>query len=107
MESLHPDADRSLREMAGRLERIAAGGPFGAQIAHLVTRRYRDALGNHPDEQIREHQWRNFFVALHTFLVLHGSNGSRDLSILHSLLDENSDIIQRDGSRSTTALVGT
>ena len=105
MESLHVDAERSLREVAGRLQRIAAQGPYGIQIAHMVTRRYRDALENHPDEQIRTDQWRDFFMALHAFLALHTARKSQDFSTLRSLLDENLDILPRSQSQLANALV--
>lgn len=92
-EDLDPDAAASLREVAGRLQRIASGGEYGIRIAHMVARRYRDALGNHPDPQVREQQWREFFVALHVFLLLHASMPSRDTTVLRSLIDENADLL--------------
>lgn len=87
------EAAGSFRQMAGRLERIAAHGPHGVRIAHFVTRRYGDALANHPDPQVREQQWREFFVALHSFLMLHSRDQSRDVLILQSILDENADLL--------------
>lgn len=53
-EDLDPEAAASLREMPGRLQRIAAGGSYGIRIAHMVTRRYGDALANHFDPHVRE-----------------------------------------------------
>ena len=89
-----PDAAASLREMAGRLQRIASGRTYGIRIAHMVARRYCDALGNNPDPQVREQQWREFFVTLHLFLLLqYASTPTRDAAVLRSLISENADLL--------------
>ena len=90
---LGPDETASLAELGKLLQRVASRGPFGDFAADVVARRYRDALGNHGDEELRAEQWRDFILALHTFVTLHVSGHRDDILTLRSIVFENGDLL--------------
>ena len=90
---LGPDETLSFAELDSRLQRVASRGPFGQFSADVVARRYRDALGYDGDDQLRLDRWRDFVVALKTFLVLHVSSQHDDIHILRSIVLENADLL--------------
>lgn len=90
---LGPDETASLAELGKLLQRVALRGPFGEFAADVVARRYRDGLGNHTDEKERSERWRDFILALHTFVTLHVSGQRDDILILRSIVLENADLL--------------
>lgn len=89
---LDRDAEASYRDMLHRLQRIARHGPCGLRVARLVAHRYREALAQDEGHR-REELWRDFFVALQSFVVLHAGFARRDLTVLESILSENADAL--------------
>jgi hypothetical protein len=94
---LGPDETTSVAELGSLLQRVASRGPFGRFSADVVARRYRDALGSDGDEELRLDRWRDFIVALNTFLALHVSGHRDDIHILHSIVLENADLLPYHG----------
>jgi hypothetical protein len=90
---LEPDKTASFAELGSLLQRVASRGPFGRFAADVVARRYRDALGYDGDEELRLDRWRDFVVALKTFLTLHVSSHNDDIHILRSIVLENADLL--------------
>ena len=90
---LGPDETASCAELESRLLRVASCGPFGQFAVDAVARRYRDALGNPVDEGLRMERWRDFVLALHTFVTLHGSGQRDDIRALRSIVLENADLL--------------
>ena len=92
-----PEAQASIHRMACHLRRVAAHGACGLLLARMVLRYYREALANHHDQQLREQRWRTFLIALHAFFMLHRSIPSPDLTIVESIIEENSDLLTAKG----------
>jgi hypothetical protein len=92
---LGPDETASLVNVAGLLHHVASRGPFGEFIAGAVARRYHAALAHHGDEPRCSELWRDFLVALHTFVALHATGRSEDIAVLRAIVEENADLLPR------------
>lgn len=95
---LGPDATASFVDVAALLHRVASRGPFGEFVAGAVARRYHDALKPCNDESARCERWRDFFVALHTFVALHAMGSAEDVAVLRTIVKENADLLPQQHS---------
>ena len=92
---LAPDETASFVDVASLLHRVASRGPLGEFAAAAVARRYHDALSSRGDERVRTERWRDFLLALHTFVLLHALGSAEDVTTLRAIVDENADLLPR------------